>query len=240
MGLFGGGNSKSDTTNNTLGSEASYDNNQGDIAYGNQSNTNITTDHGAVQSSLANALASAQSALAANAKANDNVADIAGASLLASDSAIKTVADISKSSLLANNANVAAVLSANQSASKDSLEFGAKSLDFGSYTVGKNADLAEKTLAGVMSFSGEALETNANLADNALGKVADSANSVINSISSFAKEILVNGEKATSGALQFAKETNRSDSANQAELMIKAVSVLGIVAVLAFAFGGKK
>lgn len=220
MGLFDRNSSKSSTTNNEFGNSGQQQGNQGNISNGGDvHSTTISTDHGAVQSSLASALASTQAALATNAKANDNVADIAADSLLASDSAIKTVADISKSSLLANNANVAAVLSANQSASKDSLEFGAKSLDFGSYAVGKNADLAEKTLAGVMSFSGDALETNANLADNALGKVADSANSVINSISSFAKEILVNGEKATSGALQFAKETNRSDSANQAELI---------------------
>ena len=127
-------------------------------------------------------------------------------------------AAISQTALLSNNKAIEAALAANSKVSADAFSFGSKSLDLGSY----------------------AIESNATFANAALGTVSDTAGGVIESITKFASEILANGATATKGALEFAKDTNRSDSAAQTELMIKAVSVLGIVAVLAFAFGGKK
>ena len=215
MGLFDRNSSKSSTTQYEIGKDGDFSNNEGDIAYGNQSNTYLTTDHGAVQGALAGNTATTQAALLAN---NSAIQAALASSAASTELALSSNTATSQTALLANNNAVHAALSSNEAVTSEAFGFGSKALDMGSYSI----------------------ESSAAFADAALGTVSETAGSVVDKIARFASEILANGQRATTGALQFAKDTNRSDSAAQTELMIKAVSVLGIVAVLAFAFGGKK
>jgi len=125
---------------------------------------------------------------------------------------------LGQAALLAGNEAVKAALNANTTTTESAFDFGSKALDLGSYSIGTNAALA-----------GMAVDT-----------VAGSANSVVDKIAGFASEILANGQRATTEALGFAKNMSQSESANQSELMIKAITVLGIVAVLGFALSRGK
>ena len=149
MGLFGGGNSKSNTENYNIGTDSAAENNSGAISYGGNVNY-VTTDAGAVA---------------------------AGTS-------------VANNALLANNDAVRAALDASGAMSKDAFNFGSKALD--------------------------------------------SNSSVIDSLVNFTDQVLINGANATSEALGFAKNMSTSESTTTAELMVKAMTVLGVVAVLGF------
>lgn len=137
---------------------------------------------------------------------------------------------LGQAALLANNNAVRAALDASGAMSADAFNFGSKSLDFGRYAVDSNYAISGKAIDKTTALSSEAMQT-----------VSGSANDVIGKIAGFASEILANGQRATSEALGFAKNMSQSESANQSELMVKAITVLGIVAVLGFALTrGKK
>lgn len=215
--MFGIGNSKSksQTDNYNIGSGSQQDNNKGVVNYGDGNVRYTVTDHGAVQGALAGNTATTQAALLAN---NSAIQAALASSAASTELAFSSNTATSQTALMANNNAVHAALSSNEAVTSEAFGFGSKALDMGSYSI----------------------ESSAAFADAALGTVSETTGSVVDKIASFASEILANGQRATTGALQFAKDTNRSDSAAQTEMMIKAVSVLGIVAVLAFAFGGKK
>lgn len=216
MGLFGGGNSSSNTSNYNIGTGTTQDNNQGAIAYGgNVRYEQTTTDHGAVAGGVA----------------------LGQAALLANSSALKDAVGLGNNALIANNSAVRAALDSSGAMAKDAFNFGAKSLDFGSYALDSNKAIAGNAMDKNAALAGTAMDTT----NKALKSVADSAGDVVGKIAGFASEILANGQRATSEALGFAKNMSQSESANQSELMVKAITVLGIVAVLGFALTrGKK
>lgn len=77
-------------------------------------------------------------------------------------------------------------------------------------------------------FGSQALDSNSYIAGTALGL----GQSVIDKMSELSTAVLVNGEKATRGALALAKTSTTSEAANITELMVKAGMVLGAIAII--------
>lgn len=118
-----------------------------------------------------------------------------------------------------NTAAIQGALLSNLEATKSALGFGKDALDANSYVSGLAFDSGNK----------------------ALDIVGKNSESVIDKVNELATTVLVNGEKATRGALQLAGDATKSESATITSLMIKAVMILGVVAVVgAVVVKGKK
>jgi hypothetical protein len=129
---------------------------------------------------------------------------------------------------VSNNAVLAALQTAGAVAS-DSLNFGAKSLDFASYNNGLAFDFAGQSQSEANNLAGVALDT----VNNSTAGLVDKLNGVMTTV-------LSNGQQATTQALSYAKQFSQSESKNSSDLMIKAVAAIAIVAVIGFVIRGKK
>ena len=110
----------------------------------------------------------------------------------------------------ANAAVSQSALSANLNAVKEALGFGNAALDANSYV-------------SSMAFDS---------GNRALDIVGQNSNSVIDKVNELATTVLVNGERATRGALELAGDVTKSEGATITSLMIKSVVVLGGVLLI--------
>lgn len=133
-------------------------------------------------------------------------------------SALASNAAISQSSLLANLESTRTALNSNTTVSALAFDFGGKALDANNYTTG-------------LAFENS---------ENALNTVSDFSESVIDKFNNLATSVLVNGERATKGALELAKTSTQSEAANITELMMKAGLILGAIAIIGAVVAGRK
>lgn len=82
--------------------------------------------------------------------------------------------------------------------------------------------------ADAFNFGSKALDVNGYTTELALNNNAG----VIDTLNEVVTSVLVNGEKATRGALELAGTATTSEAANITELMIKAGVVIGAIAIL--------
>lgn len=145
---------------------------------------------------------------------------------LASNSAI------SQSALLANVEATKSALNSNSLVSAMAFDFGGKALDANNYTTGLAFDSNNKALETAFNANNLTNELAFENSANALDTVSGFGESVIDKINDLATTVLVNGEKATRGALELAKTSTQSEAANITELMMKAGMILGVVAIV--------
>jgi hypothetical protein len=97
----------------------------------------------------------------------------------------------------------------------------------------KNALASSSVVAGMsFDFGSKALDSNGYISGMALESVTGLSGSVIDKITDLATSVLVNGEKATRGALDLAKTSTTSEAASITELMLKAGVVLGSIVII--------
>lgn len=117
----------------------------------------------------------------------------------------------------ANNATTA--INAGVASAANALDFGTAALDANGYSQGLAIELGR----------------------DAIELATGGANSLLDAVGSLANEVLVNGEKATSQALSVTERLASSETANSADLMVKAGAAIAIAAVVALIFvGGKR
>lgn len=134
---------------------------------------------------------------------------------------------------LTDNGAVNAAIASNTTLSQSALLANVKATE---------SALNSNTLVNAMAFDfgSQALDSNNYTTEKALDTVANFGGSVIDKINTLATTVLVNGEKATRGALELAKDSTESEAASITELMLKAALVLGGIAIIGAVIVGRK
>lgn len=153
---------------------------------------------------------SATNNTASDAKQENNSGNIANGNVGGSIVTSTTDMGAINAAFGSNTAITQANLAANLNAVKEALGFGNAALDANSYVSSMAFDSGNK----------------------ALDIVGKNSNSVIDKVNELATTVLVNGERATRGALELAGDVTKSEGATITGLMIKSVVVLGGVLLI--------
>jgi hypothetical protein len=102
--------------------------------------------------------------------------------------------------------------------------------------------VTQAALAANIESTRLALDATATVNINALDTVTGFGESVIDKLNTLSTTVLVNGEKATRGALALAKSATTSEAADISKLMLKAGLIIGTIAIVGAVVvrGGKK
>jgi hypothetical protein len=107
--------------------------------------------------------------------------------------------------------------------------------------VASGAAISQSALAANIESTRMALDATSTVNINAMDSVTSFGESVIDKLNNLSTTVLVNGEKATRGAMELAKSATTSEAASITELMLKAGLVLGAIAIIgAVVVRGKK
>jgi hypothetical protein len=107
--------------------------------------------------------------------------------------------------------------------------------------VASGAAISQSALAANIESTRMALDATSTTNIHALDSVTGFSESVIDKINNLSTKVLVNGEKATRGAMELAKSATTSEAASITQLMLKAGLVLGAIAIIgAVVVRGKK
>lgn len=113
------------------------------------------------------------------------------------------------------------------------------STDYGA--VASGAAISQAALAANIESTRMALDATSTTNINAMDSVTGFGESVIDKLNNLSTKVLVNGEKATRGAMELAKSATTSEAASITQLMLKAGLVLGAIAIIgAVVVRGKK